>query len=62
MSGLALGLTSLAVGVASTGASFGQAGAQRRKREGDDHRPGFRLAQTILWGDGVRISLSSALA
>jgi len=33
MSGLALGLTSLAVGVATTGASFGQAGAQRRKRD-----------------------------
>ena len=33
MSGLALGLTSLAVGVATTGASFGQAGAQKRKRD-----------------------------
>ena len=33
MSGLALGLTSLAVGVATTAASFGQAGAQKRKRD-----------------------------
>jgi len=32
MSGLALGLTSLAIGAATTGASFIQAGAQRRKR------------------------------
>ncbi len=33
MSGLALGLTSLAVGAATTGASFIQAGAQKRKRD-----------------------------
>ena len=33
MAGLALGLTSLAVGVATTAASFGQAGAQKRKRD-----------------------------
>ena len=33
MAGLILGLTSLGVGLATTGASFGQAGAQRRKRD-----------------------------